>query len=510
MWLINMVNPHGQFCRYTGEEMMPRKVFTFETRSSRYLLLLLGVLLLFLTRERWAVHLLGWIAPVPFLVFLKTFKGRRSELLFLGMFCLGFIAGAAKIFTPPWPRMMILAFGIPIGVIHGAGYLIWNRLRRGIPSWLGNLVFAASMVTMEWALYSFTPFGSTSAAAYTQLDNLPMLQTVSLFGICGLSFLLYWFAAVTAEGLTERRIPLRQACLAVGIIAVAHIWGTFRIGSPVKTPTATVATVQTDFDWFATPVLPSSEQRRKVMDTLFERSAQAAAKGAQMVVWNELSNIIDPQDEPDLIKRGQAFSRSHRAHLVMSYLTMLSMEPMKWENKYVWLNPEGEVTDIYLKHKPAGPVEPAVPGKGVPKVVETGFGKAAGAICFDFDFPQIGLALARNGVDFVFVPGADTLSIDPYHTQIAAVRAIEGGYSAVRSARHGLSAGFGPYGRARGLLSANESNEKILIVTVPAASVPTLYKLVGDIVPWLSAAFLLFLIGRRFWRRVQRKPLTEI
>jgi len=483
------------------------KNFDFQSKRGRFLLLGAGILLVFLTRERWAVPLLAWIAPVPFLMFLRTTRGWRSAFLFVGVFCLASVLGAAKSFTPPWPRFMAVAFGVPIGLVLGAGYLVWNRLRQYAPPWLGNLAFAAAMVTVEWVLYSLTPFGTIGVAANTQLDDLPLLQTASVWGACGLSFLIYWFAAIAAEAICEKRLPPRQSAVVAGLMMVAHIWGAWRIGTPVFSPSATVAAVQTDFDWFATPAIPPIEERKKVTDRLFARTETAARRGARMVVWNEIANMVDPPDEPALLQRAKALGRAHRIHLVLSYLKLLSANPIRWENKYVWIGPKGEIVDTYLKHKPAKPVEPAVEGSGVPKVASTGFGNAAGAICFDFDFPGIGLDLARGGVDFAFVPGADSFSIDPYHTQIAALRAIEGGYSVIRSARHGTSAGIDPYGRIQGRLSANESDEKILLVTIPTRAVWTLYKVVGDSVVWLSMLLLMGLAGRQIVRASRKRNL---
>lgn len=480
------------------------RTIDYQSEKGRLLLLGMGVLLIFFTRERWAVHLLAWMAPVPFLIYLRTAKGWRSTLLFVGVFCLANVLGAAKSFTPPWPGFMALAFGIPMGLVLGSGYLLWNRLRAHIPQWLGNLAFAAAMVTAEWLLYRFTPYGTVGAAANTQLDNLPLLQTASLWGVGGLGFLIHWVAAIAAAGICEKRLPRKQTLWVIGMIVVAHVWGAWRIGTPVSSPSATVAAVQTDFDWFATPDIPSVEERKKFTNRLFDRTVIAARRGAQMVVWNEIANMIDPPDEQALLERATALSRTHRIHLVMSYLKLLSVDPLRWENKYVWTNPKGEMVDTYLKHKPAKPVEPAVEGKGVPRVANTGFGSAAGAICFDFDFPQIALALAKGGADFVFVPGADSFSLDPYHTQIAALRAIEGGYSVIRSARHGTSAGIDPYGRIQGRLSANESDEKILLVTIPTRAVWTLYKATGDWPAWLSMLLILCLTGRQLFRAVRK------
>ena len=473
----------------------------FTTHRSRFVLLGTGALLMFLTRERWAVHLLAWLAPVPFLLFLRTGKGWRHALIFVGVYCVANIVAAGKSFMPPWPRFMAIAFGVPIGMAFCTGYLLWSRMRRHIPPWMGNLMFAAVMIIMEWLVYMFTPYGTINAAANTQLDNLPLLQFLSLAGVGGLGFLIYWFAAIVAEGICDKRIPVRQGMLIGGIIISAHIWGAYRIGNYNDASSATVAAVQTDFDWFATPEIPPLNRRKVITEKLFQRTERAAEMGAQMVVWNEISNMVNPPDEPAIIKRAQTIAKHRRIHIALSYLKLLSETPILWENKYVWINPKGQLVDTYLKHKPAIPIEPAVKGVGVPKVAQTGFGKAAGAICFDFDFPQIGLTLARAGVDFAFVPGADSPSIDPYHTQIAAMRAIEGGYSVIRSARHGTSAGIDQFGRIRGWLSANESDQKILLVTIPTKAEWTLYKTVGDLIVWISIAFLLGIAGWILWRK---------
>ena len=57
-------------------------------------------------------------------------------------------------------------------------------------------------------------------------------------------------------------------------------------------------------------------------------------------------------------------------------------------------------------------------------------------------------------------------------------------------AERGLSAGIDPYGRLRGWLSANESQDRLLLVTLPASAVPTLYARIGDLLVLAGAAFV--------------------
>jgi apolipoprotein N-acyltransferase len=213
------------------------------------------------------------------------------------------------------------------------------------------------------------------------------------------------------------------------------------------------------------------------------------------VVWPEVAAWVEPDMEAGVAARGKALAAEHDIHLVLSYIVPRQRDPLLVENKYVWVEPNGAV-HTYLKHKPL-PFEPSVPGDGVPRIVNTRFGKASGAICWDADFPHIARRHATAGSVLMVLPSADTPGVDPFHTQIAQVRAIEGGYSILRATRNGLSAGIGPRGIVRGRLSANESNDDILVVSLPTCRVPTLYSRTGDLLVWLSliGALVLAAVG---------------
>jgi apolipoprotein N-acyltransferase len=77
------------------------------------------------------------------------------------------------------------------------------------------------------------------------------------------------------------------------------------------------------------------------------------------------------------------------------------------------------------------------------------------------------------------------------HTRIAAFRAIEQGHSIVRSTRFGLSAIISPYGEMIGQSSSFDTNNKILISTVPAKGVSTLYSVIGDLFVYMCFGFIL-------------------
>jgi apolipoprotein N-acyltransferase len=88
---------------------------------------------------------------------------------------------------------------------------------------------------------------------------------------------------------------------------------------------------------------------------------------------------------------------------------------------------------------------------------------------------------ARLGVDVVALPSSDWRAIDPIHSQMAALGAIAGGFSVIRSTRFGLSAIIDPLGRIRAWHSSFEGGAPVLIAEVPRHHLDTVYARVGDV-----------------------------
>jgi apolipoprotein N-acyltransferase len=93
------------------------------------------------------------------------------------------------------------------------------------------------------------------------------------------------------------------------------------------------------------------------------------------------------------------------------------------------------------------------------------------------------------GLDLAVVPSSDWRGIDPLHTQMASVRAIENGFSLLRPTRSGLTAAYDAYGRARAWQSSFDDEEQIVLAAVPRHGISTLYGRIGDVFVGLCAAF---------------------
>jgi len=521
------------------------------------LLLAVGAFLMCLSHMRYASSFIAWIAPTPFCLYIlgiqPLHKGEEtssllSPFVFLAIALIaGWTLTTMKICTGHIPKIISVMYGIPLGGFQWCGYYLWQQMifllrdsaMYSNPDKSLELVavysvsFACSMTIQEYVQHQFTPFGTWGAACYTQCGtsesaNLPLLQLCSIIGIAGPSFLMYWFAAIVSLGIQSALSPSQLGPVITNestlkillvwfiVMAIIHYWGSLRLdvaaSSPVKGESSSsstsdmvkVASVITDATFSGLP-LPAKEQIEKINDKMFRLVDEAANGGAQLISWTEGATVALPgEEEEKLLKRAQDLVKRHnnRIHLVLCYIVPIKSEPsLLYENKSVWILPDGKIHHQYLKCRPV-PGEPAVPGKygNKPAAVVHGngttegfTGSAATAICYDFDFPKVGLRYARAQVDLVVLPSSDWRGIDPLHTYMAAIRAIEGGYSILRTTRMGLTAAIDPYGIFYGRLSWNQlPTSRLMIASLPLRRKTTIYSIIGDTFIYLCIGFLAF------------------
>jgi apolipoprotein N-acyltransferase len=76
-------------------------------------------------------------------------------------------------------------------------FAINNFLIKKIVGFKSTLVLPVTWVVLEYLYSSFiNPYYSWGSIAYTQFDNLQLLQIVSITGIYGITFIIGWFASV--------------------------------------------------------------------------------------------------------------------------------------------------------------------------------------------------------------------------------------------------------------------------------------------------------------------------
>jgi len=474
--------------------------------GSPALLLSAGAALVVMSQLRWGIGALAWLAPVPLLRYLRITRGWRARTLLAVVLLGAWIAAALKITTAPLPLAFALPVGGGLGVAAAAVYLGWDLLRRRAPAWAATLAFPAWAAVVEWLQPRATPLATWGAAAYTQVENLPLLQLASVLGMAGVGFLVHWVAAWLESALSSALdggpAPWRHGIAVGAALSAAVTFGSLRLAEPLPADSVRVAAIGTTATFTGFPV-PSRAERDRIVDTLLADTRRAAEGGARIAVWTEASAVVEPGAEEDaLVARGLETARRLGIEIVMAYIVPRSVQPPSFENKYAWASPAG-LRQAYEKHHPA-PGEPAIVGTGPLSAVEVPWGRAGGALCYDYDHPALAREHARLGVGLVALPSSDWRGIDPIHTQMAAVRAIEGGFSLLRSTRSGLSGAIDARGRFRAWQSSFDPGDRVVLADLPAVAVPTAYAAAGDVLVWIAMAGLAALALRAVLHRSTR------
>lgn len=458
------------------------------------ILLLLGIVCVTGAHMVISIDLLGWLAYVPFLVYLSITRGIMSRVWFVLALIAGWSVCMLKITTPPIPLPFLFLFSIPISLFHLPGFLLWDRFKSK-PGAL--FLFPAVMTIMEWVQYTFTPFASWGVAAYTQSHTFSMMQTLSLAGMPGLSFLVYWIQMAIADLMVNRNLSRWNFYTPLVLVFTLLIYGGLRyeLSKFKGHETIKVAAIGTDSDVAGFP-LPSDEVNSKVKASLFARTELAANSDAKLVVWNEAATFILPDEDAEWSKSLSILADSLNIHLFAAYIVPLSEKPMKYENKYRFYDPQGKLLHTYFKHQPV-PSEPAIKGTEPLEVFDLSGITTGGVICYDYDFPYLAKGYGQLDADLVADPSSDWRGIDPIHTRMAAYRAVEQGHSILRSTRFGLSAAITPYGEFTAQMSSFDSGDKVMIAHLPTQRVKTIYSLIGDIVIYFSAGLILWFFIQR-------------
>lgn len=474
-----------------------------------------------------AVAVAAWLAPFLWLRALHRLTPRTGAVLGGVGYAAATVVAARGMLPVPGGLYVLSAVAIGLGAL--SPYVVCRQLAPRLPPPLHPLLLPTLATALEFLSGQLSPFGSFGAVAYTQVGFLPLLQLAALWGLPGITFLLYLPAAV-GQWILDVRPPRRQAVL--GLLFTLLLLGAVFGGGLAR---LRAASAQLDGPKVAVAIVSSPEHRhvstllapayatgdpstvdwpstfrqgQVAIDDLLRRSQAAAQAGAQIIVWPETAAIVPEADEPALRRTAGALARSHQVYLALA-LGVIRLPTARGparhgtdapaiDNRMILIGPGGDVVAQYRKTIAVPGPEAAllVPGDGRIPIVDTQYGRVALAICFDLDFPQHLRQAA--GADLLLVAAEDWPGITPYHSDMARLRAIEGGFALVRAARYGRSLLADAGGR---LLATAEhatlvdAPEGRLLAQLPLGGRSTIYARWGDILGWLSVAALVLLVG---------------
>jgi apolipoprotein N-acyltransferase len=482
------------------------------TKTGSWIPLLVAILLLPFANGANAIALAAWLAPL----FLLRFT--RAQRIIVGVPLVLAVQVAALAIQyrgmVPFPTAVYVAVMITYGLCFTLPYLGDRLLSHRLSVFSGALVFPLIWTSIEYLL-SLGPFGTWFATAYSQYGNLALLQTLSVTGLWGVTFLIGWTSA-TGNALWEkwtisRRVPRVTAMCALLVIITMLAGGARLALFPPAGETVRVATLsRVDSELHPDPkvvgrffrhepltpeeIVTIRERSAAVDNDLLNRSEREAKAGARIIFWGEANAPVLKEDESDLIQRGGILAKGNGIYLGMVLASWHLETTPPLENKIVLVQPDGTPAWEFFKAHPVPGGEAAISIRGDAKVraLDTPYGRLSSVICFDADFPQLLAQAGRLGTDLLLDPSNDWKAIDPWHTRMASFRAIEQGFNLVRHTSQGLSAAFDYQGRQLASMDHYLTTDRVLVAQVPTRGTRTVYAFLGD---WFAWACLAGLVG---------------
>jgi len=207
-----------------------QQVRTIKSDRWSYLWLALGAILLLFANGRWIIPLAAWLAGVFIMRFLRTQKPVRGLILvLLASIVVTIVAWQGMI---PVPGVFYYLVAAGIGTTIFLPYLADRLIAPRLNGFASTLVFPLAWAVVEYLNSLASPYGTWGALAYTQVNNLPLIQLVSVTGIWGLAFLIAWFASVI-NWAWERQFEWKKvragAMLYVGTLVLVLLFGGARV-----------------------------------------------------------------------------------------------------------------------------------------------------------------------------------------------------------------------------------------------------------------------------------------
>lgn len=431
-----------------------------------------------------------------------------------------------------YPSLALIAFYLAL--FQGAAAAAAVALARA--SRVPFLVLAPlATVLAEW-LRSVGPLGFPWGSPVYALARIPLLiQSASLLGFSGLTFLLLATGALLLAALRGRRLAAAAAGGLVGLVALhgALVLARHPVGGreldrrPVRVLVAQ-PNIPREIKW-------KPEKRQEVIARVFAHGAQAvaagrAAGGYDLFVWPETVFPIPIFDDRQLAASVRAFVDTLGSPL------LIGTQETVWErqggkpsyaafNSAVLIDSGGSCSLPYRKialvpFSERMPLQKIAPflnaidfgqsdfsaGTG-PENFRSGDEEIATLICFESVFPPLARQAVRQGAtllvnitnDFWFGRSAGPVQ----HAEMSILRAVENRVPLVRCANTGISFVVDPWGRVSHVTPVFETAAFVATVAAGGGSFATRH---GDWTVGLFALGVGLALVLAVRRRVRRDP----
>jgi len=436
---------------------------------------------------------LAWLAPVP--VLWLAFGATKPWPIFFAAFAamalglLHFLLAYGGLMPTP---VLVLIIGAP-SLTFAVSAVGAARVQRRLGAVPAMFAFAA-LWTMFDLFASFSASGgSVESPAASQVGAPMLMQSASLVGFLGVTFLMGVVAAGLAATLRTRDpVP---AGIAVALFAVNAGYGYWRMSEPPKS-TMHVALIESD-DTVGRFQRDNKDATFKAIDAYAAEIAKLKDAHVQLIVLPENISRVSPAWRDEAQAKFAAVLPPG-ATLVVGFNTFIdgAVRNVSWAYA-----PAAKTPVTYEKRRLVPVLESAVftPGPG-PRALANGTGLE---ICKDMDFQAMIRADAvATKPQLLAVPAWDFDKDDWSHARVAILRSVENGVPMARSARDGLLTLNDRYGRivARAR-TVGPFTTLIGDLPLDGRGGNTFYDKIGDVFGWLCAVLGIGLVALALVKR---------
>lgn len=477
----------------------------FLKKHSFFVYIIISFLIYVLSNGEWNIPIFAWVYPVLFLGMGYFHKTRKTYSAIILCYALGFVIQFGKVIGMDI-KICIIA-GVLLALLKALAYFYWIKSKMRFQD---TMIFASIMVLIEYIIYLIYPILGGLSDAYTQFQNLYLLQIVTVTGIYGITFIMYWTAAMVIwiwNNRSNQKALKRYVTvygLVMGLVFVYGIAMYYFAGNPEESVRIAGVTVPVshllndDEDVYATfytdtfteeNMTNTQDKLAAVTDVLFIKTRQEADAGAKVVFWSELNGAVLKQDEAELLQKASTTAKEEGIYLIVSLLVKTPYESLK-ENKTIAFNPQGEQIAEYFKYgRSIG--ELCQKGDGEMQSFDTEYGKLASFICSDMAFTSKIRQAGKSNVDILLVPASDWKEMTLLATKSAIVRAVENGSNIIRHTNNGISIVADNRGSILAQTNYFQSDTKTLAAQVITNGRFTLYSHIGNIFVYLCGIYVL-------------------
>lgn len=458
-----------------------------------------------MSNGQWSIPVLAWVYPILFLHLLHSDNSKKTYFIIIGIYVIGFMIQFANVIGMSFGICIVVAS--LLAILRILPYLFWMKSNMNFQD---TIIFPATMVLIEYSICLIYPILGGLSDAYTQYQNSYLVQIVTVTGIYGITFIMYW-TAVIILWIWNKKSRLKQIrkyifvyCMIIGLVFLYGII-VFQFGKSqeksvriagVTVPVSHLLNEDKDvYSVFYTnsftneTMVHAKSKLSKIVDELFRKTAMEAQAGAKLVFWSELNGAVLKEEEAELLKKASELAKEQKIYFMVSLLVKTPYENLK-ENKIVTFNPQGEQISEYFKYgRSIG--ELCQKGDGKLKSFDTEYGRIAPFICSDMAFLSTIRQAGKKSVDILIVPSSDWKEMTLIASKTAVIRGIENGCNVVRHTNQGMSIVSDVRGNILGISDYFKSDTKTLVTQVLTNGRFTLYSYIGNLFVYLCGIYLI-------------------